>query len=76
MIWGTGSLGDSIEPFGAGFNKAYGLNVKFQFTPGPQMRDQAAKTIQEVQTGRALAEGAPMKDWARTQRIRTAAGAI
>ncbi|HLG69987.1 MAG TPA: ABC transporter substrate-binding protein [Chloroflexota bacterium] len=52
LVWGAGSLGDSIDPFAAGFNKAYGLNVKFQFTPGPQMRDQAAKTIQEVQTGR------------------------
>lgn len=52
LIWGAGSLGDSMDPYVAGFNKAYGLNVKVQFTPGPQMRDQAAKTVQEVQTGR------------------------
>jgi ABC-type Fe3+ transport system substrate-binding protein len=53
LVWGAGSLGDSMAPYAAGFNKAYGLNVKVNFTPGPQMRDQAAKTVQEVQTGRA-----------------------
>ena len=52
LIWGAGSLGDSMDPYVAGFNKAYGLDVKVTFTTGPQMRDQAAKTVQEVQTGR------------------------
>ena len=52
LVLGAGSLGDSMDPYVAGFNKTYGLNLKVQFTPGSQMRDQAAKTVQEVQTGR------------------------
>ncbi|HLG70289.1 MAG TPA: ABC transporter substrate-binding protein [Chloroflexota bacterium] len=54
LVWGEGTEGGSkgIEQIAAGFNKAYGLDLKVQFTPGPSMPDMGAKMIQEVQTNR------------------------
>jgi iron(III) transport system substrate-binding protein len=53
-VWGEGTQGGTkgIEQLAAGFNKAYGLSLKVQFTPGPSMPDMGAKMIQEFQTNR------------------------
>jgi len=54
FVWGEGTQGGTkgIEQLAAGFNKAYGLSLKVQFTPGPSMPDMGAKMIQEFQTNR------------------------
>jgi len=53
LSWGTGTMG-GIE--GAGmlekaFNKAYGLNIDFKFTPGPAMPQFASRIMQEAKAG-------------------------
>ena len=52
LVWGEGLLGGSpgIPKIAAGFNKHYGLNIKVQFTPGPNFQTMGAKVAQEYQT--------------------------
>jgi ABC-type Fe3+ transport system substrate-binding protein len=54
FVWGEGTEGGSegIQKLAAGFNRAYGLNVKVQFTPGGSMPDMSSKMISELQTKR------------------------
>jgi ABC-type Fe3+ transport system substrate-binding protein len=54
LSWSEGSVGgaDGARQFEALFNRAYGTNVRFHWTPGPSMTDMAAKVTQEVAAGR------------------------
>jgi ABC-type Fe3+ transport system substrate-binding protein len=54
LVWGAGTMGgaDGIRRLRDGFNKAYGLNLEVNFTPGPSMPEMATKTLQEFQAGR------------------------
>lgn len=54
LIWSGTSLGGSegAKKFEALFNRIYGLNTKFNFTPGPSMTDTAGRVTQEVAAGR------------------------
>jgi len=55
LVWGYGNIGDStgVGPFADGFNKTYGLNVKVNYTPGPDMATFSANVIQAVKAGKA-----------------------
>ena len=48
--WGTGTLGgiDGAKLLEQGFNRQYGLNLGFKFTPGPAMPQLASRIIQEA----------------------------
>ena len=53
LSWGTGTMG-GIEGAAAlekAFNKNYGLNLRFKFTPGPAMPQFASRIIQEAKAG-------------------------
>lgn len=53
LSWGTGTMG-GIEGAAAlekAFNKTYGLNLQFKFTPGPAMPQFASRIIQEAKAG-------------------------
>ncbi|HKY09055.1 MAG TPA: extracellular solute-binding protein [Candidatus Binatia bacterium] len=53
LSWGTGTMG-GIEGAAAlekAFNKAYGVNIQFKFTPGPAMPQFASRIIQEAKAG-------------------------
>jgi hypothetical protein len=54
LVWSGTSLGGSegAKKFEAVFNRMYGLNVKFNFTPGPSMTNMAGTVTQEVAAGR------------------------
>lgn len=54
LVWSEESFGgaNGVKMFGALFNRMYGLNIKFNFTPGPSMTEMAGKTTQEVAAGR------------------------
>jgi len=54
LIWGEGTEGGTpgIQELATGFDKAYGLPTKVQFTPGDSMPNMGAKLIQEYQTKR------------------------
>lgn len=54
LMWGQEALGGTqgVPMMADGFNKAYGLNVKVQFTPGPSFQEMGAKVLQEYQTKR------------------------
>jgi ABC-type Fe3+ transport system substrate-binding protein len=53
LVWGEGAFGgtDGVRQYEALFNRLYGLNVRFHYTPGPTMPDMAARTHQEVAAG-------------------------
>ena len=50
LNWGTGTLGgiDGAKLLEKGFNRQYGLNLQFKFTPGPAMPQLASRIIQEA----------------------------
>ena len=53
LSWGTGTMG-GIEGAAAlekAFNKTYGLNLQFKYTPGPAMPQFASRIIQEAKAG-------------------------
>ncbi len=53
VIWGN-SLGRAkgAKAFQDGINKAYGINIKINYTPGPSMPRMASRLIQEFKAGR------------------------
>ena len=53
VIWGN-SLGRAkgAKAFQDGINKAYGINIKINYTPGPSMPRMASRLIQEYKAGR------------------------
>ena len=55
LSWGTGTMGgiDGAEAMEKAFNKTYGLNLQFKFTPGPAMPQFASRIIQEAKAGQA-----------------------
>jgi len=55
LVWSEESFSGAAgaKMFEALFNRMYGLNVKFNFTPGPSMTEMAGKVTQEVTAGRA-----------------------
>jgi iron(III) transport system substrate-binding protein len=54
LVWGEGTEGGTqgIARLADGFNKAYGLKAKVEFTPGPSMPEMNAKMIEEAQAKR------------------------
>jgi iron(III) transport system substrate-binding protein len=54
LVWGEGILGGTTgaRHLADGFNRAYGLSVNTQFTPGPSMPQMASQVAQEYQAGR------------------------
>lgn len=57
LIW-TPSIGGrtgAIERWADGFNRLYGLNVRFQYTPGPTIPEMLVRITQELQSGRPAA---------------------
>ncbi len=54
LVWGEGILGgtEGVRHLADGFNRAYGLNVNVQFTPGSSMPQMASQVAQEYQAGR------------------------
>lgn len=52
LSWGLGGLVDeaSVIPLATGFNKAYGLDIKVEYTFGPGAEDMGTRLLQEVQT--------------------------
>jgi iron(III) transport system substrate-binding protein len=53
LLWSGVDQPEEIRRLAEGFNRAYGLDVRVQFTPGPSMPAVAAKIAQEYQAGRA-----------------------
>ena len=55
LSWGTGTMGgiEGAEAMEKAFNKTYGLNLQFKFTPGPAMPQFASRIIQEAMAGQA-----------------------
>ena len=53
LSWGTGTMGgiEGAALLEKGFNKAYGLNIDFKYTPGPAMPQFASRIIQEAKAG-------------------------
>ncbi len=53
LSWGTGTMGgiDGVQAMEKGFNKTYGLNVQFKYSPGPSMPQMASRIIQEGKAG-------------------------
>ena len=53
LSWGTGTMGgiEGVQMMEKAFNKAYGLNLQFKFTPGPAMPQFASRIIQEAKAG-------------------------
>src|SRR4029453_10322069 len=51
--WGPGALGGSVgfAEIMTGMNKKYGLNLKGQFTPGPDMQRLMLRIAQEAAAG-------------------------
>src|SRR4029453_6370954 len=51
--WGPGAFGGSVgfAEIMAGMNKKYGLNLKGQFTPGPDMQRLMLRIAQEAAAG-------------------------
>jgi ABC-type Fe3+ transport system substrate-binding protein len=54
FAYGGGSLGgnEGIQKLGAAFNKAYGLNLQVQVSPGDSMPNMVAKITQEYQANK------------------------
>ncbi len=57
LSWGTGTMGglDGVQAMEKAFNKTYGLNVQFKYTPGPSMPQLASRIIQEDKAGQPAA---------------------
>jgi len=53
LSWGTGTMGgiEGAEAMEKAFNKTYGLNLQFKYTPGPAMPQFASRIIQEAKAG-------------------------
>jgi iron(III) transport system substrate-binding protein len=53
LSWGTGTMGgiEGAAEMEKAFNKTYGLNLQFKFTPGPAMPQFASRIIQEAKAG-------------------------
>ncbi len=53
LSWGTGTMGgiEGAREMEKAFNKAYGLNLPFKFSPGPAMPQLASRIIQENKAG-------------------------
>ena len=53
LSWGTGTMGgfEGAQSLEKAFNKTYGLNLQFKFTPGPAMPQFASRIIQEAKAG-------------------------
>ncbi len=53
LSWGTGTMGgiEGADAMEKAFNKTYGLNLPFKFTPGPAMPQFASRIIQEAKAG-------------------------
>jgi ABC-type Fe3+ transport system substrate-binding protein len=53
LSWGTGTLGgiEGVRAIEKTFNKTYGLNFQFKYTPGPAMPQFASRIIQEAKAG-------------------------
>ena len=53
LSWGTGTMGgiEGIAAMERAFNKTYGVNLQFKFTPGPAMPQFASRIIQEAKAG-------------------------
>ncbi len=57
LSWGTGTMGglEGVRAMEKAFNKTYGLNIQFKFTPGPSMPRMASRIIQENKAGQPAA---------------------
>ncbi|MGE0745523.1 MAG: ABC transporter substrate-binding protein [Rhodospirillales bacterium] len=54
IVWGpTLGAAEGARGLQDGINKAYGINITVNFTPGPSMPQMASRVIQEVKAGRA-----------------------
>lgn len=55
LSWGTGTMGgiEGVQTIEKAFNKAYGLNLPFKFSPGPSMPQLASRIIQEGKAGQS-----------------------
>ena len=55
LSWGTGTMGglDGVQAMERAFNKTYGLNLQFKYTPGPSMPQMASRIIQENKAGQS-----------------------
>jgi ABC-type Fe3+ transport system substrate-binding protein len=53
LSWGTGTMGgiEGAQAMEKTFNKTYGLNIQFKYTPGPAMPQFASRIIQEAKAG-------------------------
>ena len=53
LSWGTGTMGgvEGVQVMEKAFNKTYGLNFQFKYTPGPAMPQFASRIIQEAKAG-------------------------
>ncbi|MGE5216124.1 MAG: ABC transporter substrate-binding protein, partial [Chloroflexota bacterium] len=53
LSWGTGTMGgiDGAQAMEKAFNKMYGVNLPFKFSPGPSMPQMASRIIQEGKAG-------------------------
>lgn len=53
LSWGTGTMGgiEGAATLEKAFNKNYGLNLQFKYTPGPAMPQFASRIIQEGKAG-------------------------
>jgi len=53
LSWGTGTMGgiEGAATLEKAFNKTYGLNLQFKYTPGPAMPQFASRIIQEAKAG-------------------------
>jgi len=53
LSWGTGTMGgiEGAQAMEKAFNKTYGLNLQFKFTPSPAMPQFASRIIQEAKAG-------------------------
>lgn len=53
LSWGTGTMGgiEGAATLEKAFNKTYGLNIPFKYTPGPAMPQFASRIIQEAKAG-------------------------
>jgi hypothetical protein len=54
LVWGEGTSGgaEGVARLANGLNRAYGLDLNVQFTPGPQMSQMAVTVTQEFQANR------------------------
>jgi len=55
LSWGTGTMGgiEGAQAMEKAFNKKYGINLPFKFSPGPAMPQFASRIIQEEKAGQA-----------------------